>query len=403
MESNRFFDEDALMVRRYIRPIKSISFLIILFLSCDLDRGLNLTLPRIPLLPPETGDGWETALPMDVGLDPEPLFDLERRLERTPGHEIHSVLIVKNNKLVYEKYYAGHDYNWSGNQFRGSLVAFDRNRVHNMHSVTKSFTSALVGIAIDRGYIESVDQKIFDFFPEYASYRTPGKDAMTIEHFLMMSAGLEWNEWELSLGNMQNDLIAFGMSPDPMGYILSKELIHTPGTVFYYNGALTNVLGQIVRRSAELKLDRFSGPRLFEPLGVTQYQWQYLRNGMTYSSGDIHIRPRDMAKFGQLFLDGGVWKGERIISQEWIDLSTTRHVQLTLSWATGYGYQWWMYTFQRGSARYDVFFASGWGGQNIYVFPELEMVCVFTGANYTSSGPLPPEMIVTNHILDALD
>lgn len=374
------------------------------FLVSGCDKGTSPDTSYTYDIPPETGDGWETAHLNEVGLAAEPLMNLKDRLDDIDNHEIHSVLIVRDQKLVFEIYYPGHDYLWSGQNFHGDLVVFNRNTVHCTHSVTKSFASALVGIAMDQGHLENVDQKIYDFFPDYAAHRTPEKDEITIEHCLTMSAGLSWNEGESSLSSLTNDLILFTTSTDPIGFLLAKPLVYDPGTVFYYNGGLTNVLGQIVRRATDTRLDDFSGPNLFEPLGITQYEWLYLAGNITYCSGDLYVRPRDMAKFGQLFLDKGVWNGQRIISEDWIDASTFRHVNLPqASVPDGYGYQWWMDTFRRGSESYDSFYAAGWGGQYIFVIPELNMVCVFTGANYNRQPPLSPQRIITEYILDALD
>ena len=145
-------------------------------------------------------------------------------------------------------------------------------------------------------------------------------------------------------------------------------------------------------------MDVFADEYLFEPLGITDYKWDYLNSEIIHASGNLELRPRDMAKLGYLFLKGGTWKGERIVSEEWIEESTKSHI--LPSWTDGYGYQWWIETYNSNSTPTDSFFAAGWGGQRITVFPSLDMVVVFTGGNYVGEDPV--DDIITHYILSAV-
>jgi CubicO group peptidase (beta-lactamase class C family) len=348
--------------------------------------------------PEQTNDGWQIVSLGDVGIDEQIVRKAIDRIHDDTYQNIHSVLIVKDGKLVLEEYFGGYRWDYDGDQYRGEFTDFGVNTTHNLASVTKSFTSALIGIAIDHGFIQDVDEKVMPFFPEYAHLSDESKDKITLEHLLTMSSGLEWNEMELPYGDTNNDLVQLFIVSDPIEYILAKPVVDEPGTQWYYNGGNTNILGEVIRKATGLRMDDFAEEHLFAPLGITEYEWDHINPDMIHASGNLQLRPRDMAKFGYLFLNGGVWQGERIISQEWVEESTKERVRS--AWGNGYGYQWWMKTYHVNSTSVDSFFASGWGGQEIIVFPSLDMVVVFTGGNYVE--PSPIDDIVSQYILPAV-
>lgn len=353
--------------------------------------------------PPNVNDGWETASLGSVGMNEELISFLVDNIDYGTYTEVHSVIIVKDDKLVFEEYWGGHDFGYSDPNFHGTYINFDRNTRHNTHSATKSFTSALVGIAIDKGMIGSVDEKIFRFLPYHQSLNNEGREDITIQNALTMSTGLQWNEWDVAVSSSQHDIVRFNQSLDPLYYLLSKPLVTQPGTTFYYNGGTVDLLGVIVGNAAEQTgLSAFSDNYLFGPLGITNYAWSTLYpSRMTCAHGDIYITPRDMAKFGSLFLNDGTWKGSQIISSDWVARSTRYHISPGVSWADGYGYLWWLKTYHSDRGDYDAFRADGWGGQQIIVFPGIDMVVVFTGANYTTA--VPCDVIVEQYVLGALE
>jgi CubicO group peptidase (beta-lactamase class C family) len=302
--------------------------------------------------------------------------------------EVHSVIIVKDNKLVFEEYWAGHDFGFSSPDYHGKYVQFDRNTRHNTHSATKSITSALAGIAIDKALIDSVGEKIFRYLPHHQDLNNEGRENITIEHVLTMSSGLQWNEWGVPISSPQYDMVRFNQSSDPIRYLLSKPVVTTPGASFNYSGGNVDLLGIIVENAAGTDLPTFSGNNLFGPLGITNYAWTTLYpSGITCAHGDIYMTPRDMAKFGQLFLDEGRWNGSQIIAKQWVEQSTQDHINPAISWADGYGYLWWLRNLQVNNKTVHSFKAIGWGGQEIFVLKDLAMVVVFTGANYVSNAP----------------
>ena len=339
-------------------------------------------------IPEQIDDGWETASLPSVGLNEYKLLQMLGYLQSNPDHKIHSIIIIKNNKLVFEEYFPGDKFNLG--QYTGE-TGFDREDTHNLCSATKSFVSACIGIAIGKGFIQSVEQKISEFFPEHSDLfqNNPLKQTITLKHLLTMSSGIEWDDETYYYNDPRNDLYQLFTVSDPIIYILSKDIIETPGTVFAYRNCNTNLLGEIIRRASGQRLDAFAENFLFGKLGITELEWQMLPNNVVFCSGDLRLRPRDMAKFGQLFLNGGVWNQEQIISANWTNESIQSRFFMPANWwEDGYGYQWWTKTFHSNSNSYESYFAQGWGGQCIFVFPANHIIVVFTGGNYFTESPM---------------
>jgi CubicO group peptidase (beta-lactamase class C family) len=276
-------------------------------------------------------------------------------------------------------------------------------------SATKSVTSALLGIAIDKGYINSVEDKVSDFFSEYNNLftQTPDKEKMTIKHLLTMTSGLTYDDESLPYTDPNNDMNRFFSNSDPIKFLLAKPLFAEPGTVFDYDNCNTNIIGQIISKAIDKRIDTFAKEYLFNKLGIEQQQWQIVRNNVVLCSGDLHLRPRDMAKFGLLFLNKGEWRGEQIISSNWCDVSTAAFLNPNdynneFSWANGYGYQWWQKTYSYNSKNYPSFFASGWGGQNIIIIPELNLVVVTTAGYWYEAETISPFSIVSDYIIPSV-
>jgi CubicO group peptidase (beta-lactamase class C family) len=350
------------------------------------------------LVPEQVNDGWQTATLNEVGIDEKLIFEAVAGIEDGTYPNIHSLLIVKDGKLVFEEYFDGYVFEYNDPEFKGEWIEYRMDTPHNLASVTKSFTSALVGIAIDQSFITGVDDRVFTFFPEYADLRNDQNEAITLEHLLTMTPGFAWNEMELPYSDTNNDLVYLFIAPDPIEYILSKPLMSEPGTKWYYNGGGTNVLGEVIRETTGMRMDDFAEVYLFGQLGITDYEWDFINPDMVHASGNLFLRPRDMAKFGALYLNDGVWAGEQVLSPGWIEASTSKHTQPR--WADGYGYQWWLRTYHAAPTAIESYFASGWGGQRIAVFPSLNMVVVFTGGNYV--GDEPVDLILGRHILPAV-
>jgi CubicO group peptidase (beta-lactamase class C family) len=373
--------------------------------SCEKNKNIIDPLAGLYKVPLQIDDGWETASLSSVGMDETPLLRLLQKLNNTSDHRIHSILIIKDGKLVFEEYFPGEKFKLA--QPTGE-TGFDMFDTHTLCSVTKSVTSALIGIAMDKGFIQSVDQKVFDFFPEYSYLLTsaPEKNALTLEHLLTMTSGLEWDDESTSYFDPRNDLYQLFNSQDPIRYILSKDLLEIPGTVFDYANCNTNLLGEIIRKTTDYRLDHFAEYYLFSKLGITDFEWQMLPNDVVFCSGDLMLRPRDMAKFGYLFLNGGIWEGERIISQEWINISTKNLIDpnehsANYAWADGYGYQWWVWEDIYG-VEFQAYLAAGWGGQWIIVSPSMNTVVVSTAGNYYTNIEISIEEILVDYIIPSI-
>ncbi|UCF63329.1 MAG: serine hydrolase [bacterium] len=379
------------------------SLLFLLILSCQKDQTViqspvGNTLPA----PEQTDDGWNTASPEEVNLNSSYLIDMLEYLDGAADHNVHAILVVKDDRLVFEQYYRGHVFLYSGEDFLGEEIEYNRETLQSLHSVSKSFTSIAIGLAGDLGFLPSINDSLFSFFPEYAHLCTPEKTQITLKHLLTMTSGFEWNEWDVPLSSSQNDVIRLWRVADPLAYVLAKPVVTTPGNSFYYNGGNTHLLGEIIRKISNQNLDWFLRLYLFELLGITDSHWAYFPDGVVDAGGGLSLQPRAMAKIGYLFLNGGIWEGNQLISQEWIAESTTPYIFLPqLGWAEAYAYQWWIKSYRIGPRTIPVYFAGGWGGQNILIIESLNMVVIFTGSNYTAADP--SDFLMMHFILPAVD
>jgi len=351
-------------------------------------------------IPATTDDGWETASLEDVGIREYPINRMMDRILKGLLINVHSILIIKDGKLVFEEYFSGYTYNYSGDKFQGDYVNFDRNTRHFLGSASKSITSAVLGIAFTRGFINSVDKKVFSFFPEYAYLNNEEKDKITLEHFLTMTSGLEWIYEDISDKDARNDIITLARVDDPIRFVLKKPVLFPPGTVFNYASGNTVVLGEVIRKASGFNIKELAEKYLFTPLGIKNFHFAKYQSGVYAVSGDIYMLPRDMAKVGYLYLKKGIWKGKRILSEDWITKSVTEYIPYTGNQqTTGYGYQWWLKTYDN---LYDSFSARGWGGQTIVVVPDLDLVAVFTGGDYEINNQWWALNLFKSYILDAV-
>jgi CubicO group peptidase (beta-lactamase class C family) len=223
--------------------------------------------------------------------------------------------------------------------------------------------------------------------------KTKENEKITIENLLTMTSSLKWEEWNISLSSIDNDQIAIWFYEDgPINYALEKPLVAEPGTRFNYSGGDIQILTEILKNATGMKLDEFSGKYLFEPLGITSYNWWLIfPSGEVHGAGGLKLTPRDMVKIGAMMLNRGVWNGIRIISENWVEKCASPYPGNTGIKVpgedlgkVGYSYTWWTKKLSFKGEEIDLFFALGWGGQKVIVIPNLDMVLVFTGANYTS-------------------
>ena len=271
--------------------------------------------------------------------------------------DYHSIVVVRNGYIVLEAY--AHPY--------------QPDTLHEVASVTKSVTSALVGMAIDQGYIESVDQRVLDFFPNRAIADIDArKEAMTLEHLLTMQSGMDWPPNESSVSG---SVVFFQMeqSEDWIQFLLERPTSIAPGSFFRYNSGASHLLSAIVQQATGVTSLEFAKRHLFKPLGVLNVNWRLDPNGIAIGGGGIQMTPSDMAKFGYLYLNNGSWDDHQILPAEWVSRSIEDHSEVSGFGGSGYGYQWWLQSF-------GGYAAVGWGGQRIYVIPDQEIVVIFTSS-----------------------
>lgn len=362
----------------------------LIFVGCNCDPALQYTYH-----PPEYfNDGFEVGSLEEVNIDSVLLKKTVDRIYRGKYNEVHSMLIFKDSKLVFEEYFQGHKYKWDRPNHHGDWISWDKSTLHGVKSVTKSITSICVGIAIDKGFIESVHQSIFDYLPDHQHLKMSDKEKISIEHLLTMTSGLEWDEWGAPLSSASNDMVGIWyQDKDPITFILERPLINNPGTTFTYSGGNTTILGEIIRNASNMELDKFSEEYLFKPLEIDSSNWAVrYNNGVIEASGSLEITPRDMVKIGVTCLNNGIYNDEQIISKQWIEKSATLYrgnqginIPGTASGRHGYSYSWWLKSYTKSGKKINMYNAGGWGGQEIIILPELNTVVVFTGGNYTSN------------------
>jgi CubicO group peptidase (beta-lactamase class C family) len=298
--------------------------------------------------------GWRVSPPAEQGMDGDLLANITTTIEEEALSFVRSILVVRHGYLVYEEYF-------------GDFTADSRD---NVRSVTKSVTSALVGIALENGDLPSLDVTLDAYFPEYfAAGENADKRNIMLRHLLMMRSGLEWGEanWQV-IPLWESDL-------DQMERIINLPLEHTPGEVWNYSTADAHLIGGILTRATGMSLLDYANAHLFEPIGITGAEWDTDSDGYNVGGAGLSLTPREMATFGYLYLNNGIWDGEQIIPAHWVELTTTAQDE-----ETDYGYLWW-----RGEreffGNYPAFAALGYGGDMIFVYPELDLVIV-TKTNY---------------------
>lgn len=359
--------------------------------------------------PKDLRDGLEVGTLEEVRIDSQLILEAARRINKGKYREVHSMLIYKDDMLVFESYFQGHEYQWDAPRHHGNLVNWDSRMSHHAHSVSKSMTSLCVGIAIDKGFIQDVHQSIFYYLPEYQHLRTEENQGITIEHLLTGTSGLLWAEWNAPLSSMENDQIAiYFHEPGPADFVLQRLVIAEPGTHFIYSGGNIDLLGMIVENASGMSLEEFSEAYLFEPMGMDQAKWDLVYPTGEYSAASgLIMTPREMLKIGALMLNDGIWKAKEIISENWLEkcrypfpACTNISIPGEDLLDMGYSYAWWTKQINDRGKEIHWYSANGWGGQKIIVMPELNTVVVFTGGIYTHK--VKEFEIVEDFILPAL-
>jgi len=342
--------------------------------------------------PADLSDGLTTSAAQDVGIDAARLADLVQGIRAGEYSDIHSILLYRGDRLVLEEYFEGVK-RWDGLPYEFNAAVLD-----NVYSVTKSFTSAAIGLAIQDGVIRDVDVPVRDFFPEHEDLGGPLADgSLTVRHLLTMSAGLDWNELDVPYSDPSNAHQMMNRAPNQIRYVLERPYVAQPGERFYYNSGLTHTLGEIVARATGETLSDYVAERLFTPLGIQDFWWYSYENGLQHAGGGLHMRPRDMLKFGALYLNDGVWNGTRVMPEGWVGASSSKQAP-----DREYGYQWWRDSWEKDGTQISGFSAQGLGGQFIFIVPDLDLVAVFTG-NHPQTDMFLPFTLMSDFVLPAVE
>lgn len=331
------------------------------------------------IAPKPINDGWQTKSLKDSSLNLDGFHQLFQQLQNQP-HDIHSLLVIQDHQLVLEEYFNG----------------YSMHQPHDLRSVTKSIRSLLLGIAIDQGFISSIDDSIFQYLKSHKprKYLDHTKNDITIRHLLTMSSGLDCNDWDKKSKGQEDKV---HKKKDWIQYTLDLPMIHNPGEVASYCSMGTVILAEIISQATDMSLQTFAQKYLFDPLDIKNAKWGHTEEKDVISSGKrLHLTSREMGKIGQLILNQGNWNGKTIISSDWIQESTIAKTKIT---GIDYGYLWWNLPFPTPHGVQVSKTATGNGGQYLFAFPDLNLVAIFTGGAYNSEKDKIPFAIVREVIL----
>jgi CubicO group peptidase (beta-lactamase class C family) len=334
--------------------------------------------------PAQLADGLPVAPMYNEGMDTGKIVALTKLILDNTYPNIHSLLILRHGKLIYENYFAGED-EVVGKGYAG-YVNHTIDDLHDCRSVSKSFTSACIGIAVKQGFIKSIDEPIFTYFRAYAKYFDEAKRKITIRNLLTMTSGLEWDE-KISYLDPKNSEIQMDGSDDPISFILSRKLTSVPGTTWNYCAGSAQLLEEILWKATGERLDKYAEKNLFSPLGIRKYTWNSMpkNKNMIAAAWGLRLRSRDLAKFGLLYMNYGKWGNTQILDTDWVKHSLNAEVTRpseSPNIPRGYGFQFWTDLLIQPQYKTDIPWANGNGGQLIFFWRSMDILVVFTGGNY---------------------
>ena len=301
---------------------------------------------------------WETVTPESQGFHSDDLMRMVKYIEEK-NLAIHSIIIYKDGTIPFEMYFD----------------SYNKNLSHNLKSTSKGVISALVGIALREGYIESLDESVLSYFPEF-ELSDPKIAEITIRDLLTMSSGFKWKE------NGLNSMYTFFVSKRIVPRVLKLPVVADPGTTFNYNTGLTHLLSAILSRASGMSTLAFAEEYLFKPLDIQNVQWEQDRDGVYIGGSELFMTPRAMTKFGVMYLQNGMYSGQQVVPEDWVQESTTTQIEGLFHGAqVQYGYLWWLdignqlFTYLDDE---DAFLAMGSHGQRIFIHPDHNLVVVIT-------------------------
>jgi hypothetical protein len=353
---------------------------------------------------------WPTAEPTAVGLDLTPLITLAGEVAEGRYGYVDRLLLVADGKLVLDERYAN-DYSEISRGQSGPIGCgidacdspddiddfnylhpdrhpfYQGREVHTLQSVTKSVTSTLIGIAIQRGEISGVKVPVFELLADYdLSAVDPRVRDATLEDLLTMRLGIEWHETDRPLDDT-NTTLQLEKSDNWVEFALRQPADSDPGVKWAYNSGASHLMSAIILQATGRTVAEYAEERLFGPLGITDYYWKRDPQGLPDTEGGLYLTAEDLARIGLLYLEDGVWEGQRLLPEGWVAAATDRQVDDIApnnpNWNWGYGYQWW----RLDASGLDVWAGLGFGGQNLIVIPERGLVGVINSWNVFGRKP----------------
>lgn len=318
-------------------------------------------------------------------IDTVKIEELNRKIATQNFKDITSIVVLKDGELLLEEYFNG----------------ANRKTLHDTRSVGKSFASTLLGIAIKENYIKSEKQTLNEFYKlnTFQNYSI-AKDSITLKDLLTMSSTFDGSDMNSeSPGNEENMYPTKNWVEFALNLPIDKSKVESKQWDYFTAGVV--VLGDIIHKSVPNGLEKYSNEKLFKPLGITKYKWQFTPQKVANTAGSVQLRSLDYAKYGQLYKNQGVWSGKQILSKEWIAKSLSH--QMTISEAEYYGYLFWNKTYNVNGVNYEVYYSSGNGGNRIFIFKDFPIVVVITSTAYnTPYGHKQVDKIMQNYLIEVV-
>lgn len=353
--------------------------------------------------------GWPVTTLKAAGINARVLDSLDAEIVRGDYGNVDRMLVIRGGKIAYDKNYR-HDYATiyaDSSKTKNALNAGDptgpynyfnpwwhpyyrRGDLHTLQSVTKTVTSVVIGTAVARGEFPSIDTPVLRFFDTTKVANIDDrKRRMTVRHLLTMTGGLDWNE-NLPYIDPHNNGVVMEASRDWVDYTINLPMGREPGTEFNYSSGETELLAHIFRQATGSDIEEYAAKHLFGPIGIERWYWKRIPTGLIDTEGGLYLEARDLARIWQLFLNGGVWKGSRVVSADWVKSSVAPAVRAAnRAGAPFYGLKWWLHQNPADTTKL-VWSGSGFGGQLPMAFPERDLIVVFNGWSILPGGKSLP-------------
>ncbi|MBX7152180.1 beta-lactamase family protein [bacterium] len=320
-------------------------------------------------------NGWKIS---GESYDKTLIGELKKKIADDTYKQINGIVVIRNEKLLIEEYFNGEG----------------RDSLHNPRSVSKTMAGSVLGIAIHEGYLNNVDQTLAEFYDlkQYDHFDAK-KSQVKLKHLITMSSGFDGFDFdEKSIGNEENMYPQDNWIQWALNLPMASD--RNPGDKWYYFTGGVVLLGDILNSKVPGGLEKYADEKLFKPLGITNYRWQYTPQNVPNTAGGFQLSALDFAKYGQLYKNGGKWKGKQIIPADWVKKSFTKYLPTTVQ-GNEYGYLWWIKTYKVNGKSYEVYYCTGTGGNKIFVFANEPLVIVVTASayRYRNAHPQVDEMM----------